>query len=199
MVANVAPSAFTVIVPHTRHPPARRLCPGAGESGKSTIFKQMRILYGKGFSDDDRRNYKSVIASNTLLSVKTLVQQADELGFAVDAAAQDAKDLVADLPDDAPIDAKVAAAITTLWADAGIRETYANRARFQLNDSAAYYFDRVGLLASPEYTPSVEDVLRSRVRTSGIIEETFRIDGVDFVMYDVGGQRNERKKWIHCL
>jgi hypothetical protein len=111
------------------------LASGAGESGKSTIFKQMRILYGKGFTDDDRRNFKPVIFSNTLLSIKTLVTQADELGFAVEA--QDAKDLIADLPDDAAIDAKVAEAITTLWADAGIRETYANRARFQLNDSAA--------------------------------------------------------------
>lgn len=25
------------------------------------------------------------------------------------------------------------------------------------------------------------------------------IDGTIFEMYDVGGQRNERKKWIHCF
>jgi guanine nucleotide-binding protein G(i) subunit alpha len=47
--------------------------------------------------------------------------------------------------------------------------------------------------------PSVDDVLRSRVRTSGIIEEAYDIGGVEFVIYDVGGQRNERKKWIHCF
>ena len=35
--------------------------------------------------------------------------------------------------------------------------------------------------------------------TSGIVEEKYVIDGVEFVMYDVGGQRNERKKWIHCF
>lgn len=58
---------------------------GAGESGKSTIFKQMRILYGKGYSDEDRRGFKPVIFSNTLLSMKTLISQADEMGFAVEA------------------------------------------------------------------------------------------------------------------
>merc|ERR1712100_830153 len=33
----------------------------------------------------------------------------------------------------------------------------------------------------------------------GIVEEAYNIDGVEFRMYDVGGQRNERKKWIHCF
>lgn len=27
----------------------------------------------------------------------------------------------------------------------------------------------------------------------------YEIDGSTFEMYDVGGQRNERKKWIHCF
>ena len=39
----------------------------------------------------------------------------------------------------------------------------------------------------------------SRVRTSGIVTERYNIDGTTFEMYDVGGQRNERKKWIHCF
>lgn len=42
-------------------------------------------------------------------------------------------------------------------------------------------------------------MLRSRVRTTGIVTETFIIDGVTFEVYDVGGQRNERKKWINCF
>jgi len=41
--------------------------------------------------------------------------------------------------------------------------------------------------------------LRSRVRTTGIVENEFEIDGNKFRMFDVGGQRNERKKWIHCF
>ena len=37
------------------------------------------------------------------------------------------------------------------------------------------------------------------MRTSGIVEEKYVIDGVQFTMFDVGGQRNERKKWIHAF
>ena len=29
--------------------------------------------------------------------------------------------------------------------------------------------------------------------------EKYVIDNTPFEMYDVGGQRNERKKWIHCF
>jgi guanine nucleotide-binding protein G(i) subunit alpha len=61
------------------------------------------------------------------------------------------------------------------------------------------YFNKIGDISAPGYIPSVEDVLRSRVRTSGIVEELYNISGVDFAIYDVGGQRNERKKWIHCF
>jgi len=49
------------------------------------------------------------------------------------------------------------------------------------------------------YLPTQQDVLRSRVRTTGIVENEFEIDGNKFKMFDVGGQRNERKKWIHCF
>jgi hypothetical protein len=54
-------------------------------------------------------------------------------------------------------------------------------------------------LAAVGYLPSNEDILSLRVRTSGITEEEYDINGVTFAMYDVGGQRNERKKWIHCF
>ena len=44
--------------------------------------------------------------------------------------------------------------------------------------------------------PTDEDILASRVRTCGIVEEHYVIDDVTFVVIDVGGQRNERKKSV---
>ena len=61
------------------------------------------------------------------------------------------------------------------------------------------FFEKVEAIAGEDYCPTLKDVLQMRVRTSGIVEEEYIIDGVKFVMYDVGGQRNERKKWIHCF
>ncbi len=45
---------------------------GAGESGKSTIFKQMKILHGV-ISDDIIRQATSVVYNNTLTSLKILI------------------------------------------------------------------------------------------------------------------------------
>ena len=56
---------------------------GAGESGKSTIFKQMRILYGKGFSEEDRRSFIPVVHANVISSARTLLQYATEWGVPV--------------------------------------------------------------------------------------------------------------------
>lgn len=52
---------------------------------------------------------------------------------------------------------------------------------------------------TPGYVPTEQDVLRSRVKTTGIIETQFSFKDLNFRMFDVGGQRSERKKWIHCF
>ena len=49
-------------------------------------------------------------------------------------------------------------------------------------------------IAAASYTPSEDDVLRARSRTTGVIENAFTISDNQFVMFDVGGQRSERKK-----
>ena len=54
---------------------------GAGESGKSTIFKQMRILFGAPLSDEEKNQITPVVYSNTLASMKLLVQAVISMGY----------------------------------------------------------------------------------------------------------------------
>jgi GTPase SAR1 family protein len=54
-------------------------------------------------------------------------------------------------------------------------------------------------IARDDYEPSITDILNARARTTGIVESHYIIKGVEFVIVDVGGQRNERKKWMHCF
>lgn len=49
------------------------------------------------------------------------------------------------------------------------------------------------------YIPTDQDLLRSRLRTTGITETIFDLGQLTYRMFDVGGQRSERKKWIHCF
>ena len=66
-------------------------------------------------------------------------------------------------------------------------------------DNGCSYFDSINRIAQPDYLPNDQDVLRSRVKTTGITETTFIIGELTYRMFDVGGQRSERKKWIHCF
>jgi len=68
-----------------------------------------------------------------------------------------------------------------------------------LNDSAVYYFKEIERMADPNYLPTDQDILRSRVKTTGITETMFRVGELTYRLFDVGGQRSERKKWIHCF
>lgn len=54
-------------------------------------------------------------------------------------------------------------------------------------------------MAAPNYMPTDQDILRSRVKTTGITETMFQVGDLTYRLFDVGGQRSERKKWIHCF
>lgn len=171
---------------------------GAGESGKSTLFKQMITIYGKGYKESERKTFAPIIYNNIITAMKTLCHQCDVAEFTC--LERDLMDkLEEELKGDEEIDEVIGKAIKKLWEDPGIQATYDMRAKYQLTDSASYFFARLAEIQKPSYIPTQQDVLRSRVRTTGIVENGFDIDGNQFKMFDVGGQRNERKKWIHCF
>jgi len=172
---------------------------GAGESGKSTIFKQMKLIYGKAYTTDELRQSIPTVYTNIITSMKILVEQTVTYSFQDDVLAKESFELVKRLDDSASIDMVVGGAISELWNDPGIQKTWSHRNEFQIVESVMYYFNRINIIKQPTYVPDKDDVLYSRVRTSGIITESYVIDGITFEMYDVGGQRNERKKWIHCF
>jgi GTPase SAR1 family protein len=94
--------------------------------------------------------------------------------------------------------------VRTLWGDPGIQEVWSRRSEFQIIDSHTKYFDRLEEVASEGYVPTVDDILLCRTRTTGINTIQLEIKDVNeaintFFIYDVGGQRNERRKWIHCF
>eukprot|EP00455_Lapot_gusevi_P019741 TRINITY_DN2102_c0_g1_i6.p1 TRINITY_DN2102_c0_g1~~TRINITY_DN2102_c0_g1_i6.p1 ORF type:complete len:226 (+),score=58.31 TRINITY_DN2102_c0_g1_i6:61-738(+) len=81
----------------------------------------------------------------------------------------------------------------------GIQRTFEYRALFHLPDSAKYFLDKLDEVTDPNYLPSYEDILRVRVRTTGVVRTNFVSQQRRFEVYDVGGQKSERKKWIHLF
>ncbi|KAJ3149101.1 guanine nucleotide-binding protein subunit alpha [Geranomyces michiganensis] len=175
---------------------------GAGESGKSTILKQMKLIHDNGYSAEERETFREIVFSNTVQSMRVILEAMANMNIPLASAPESHRACILELPHQIEADAfpaDAAAAVRALWADAGVQACFARSREYQLNDSAKYYFESIDRIAAADYVPTDQDVLRSRVKTTGITENTFHIGDLTYRMYDVGGQRSERKKWIHCF
>lgn len=154
-----------------------------------------------GFTKQERSLSKGVVFANIIINMKSLLEKCGTHTNVSCMNADLAKEFMAipDAENVANIDSVVGESIRKLWADEGVQCTWKVRAEFQVQDSLKFYCCDIDRIMASEYIPNNQDVLRARVRTSGIVEEHFKIGDVPFVIFDVGGQRNERKKWIHCF
>lgn len=175
---------------------------GAGEAGKSTFARQMQILYLDGFSEEERVAQKPVIFCNILDSAQKLsaavMEKFDDLDYDAD---MEGPGTVAniDLTEDIELTPELVKYVKNIWDHPATQEAYTRSSEFQLNDTAEYFFTEIDRIAQRDYVPSDTDMLRLRKKTTGIIETKFLVEELNFRMVDVGGQRNERKKWIHCF
>ena len=74
------------------------------------------------------------------------------------------------------------------------------QAKLHLNGPCAHFFDSIDKISSSTYDPTDKDILMQRRPTTGLMEQYIQIteyENVKFQMVDVGGQKNERRKWIH--
>ncbi|KAF7666461.1 hypothetical protein LDENG_00106610 [Lucifuga dentata] len=175
---------------------------GTGESGKSTFIKQMRIIHGSGYSEADRKGFTRVVFQNIVTAIQALIHAMKILSidYIDDNNSKHAEKLSQlEMEQVSVLEAWQADAIRRVWNDHGVQRCYDRRREFQLSDSAKYYLSDLDRITAPFYIPTLQDILRVRVPTTGIIEYPFNLSKVIFRMVDVGGQRSERKKWIHCF
>ncbi|KAM8889706.1 guanine nucleotide-binding protein subunit alpha-14-like [Synchiropus picturatus] len=175
---------------------------GTGESGKTTFIRQMRIIHGRGFSEEERRAFAKCIFQNILTAMNAMTTAMSTLripytnpqneGFAK--LLQQVNTVQVTQLDQRYIDA-----IRRLWADPGIRICYSRRCEYQLLDSTEYYMNNLDRISTQDYIPTEQDVLRVRFPTTGIHDYSFNIKTITLRIVDVGGQKSERRKWIHCF
>eukprot|EP01091_Cochliopodium_minus_P019717 TRINITY_DN837_c0_g1_i1.p1 TRINITY_DN837_c0_g1~~TRINITY_DN837_c0_g1_i1.p1 ORF type:complete len:339 (+),score=58.54 TRINITY_DN837_c0_g1_i1:61-1077(+) len=179
---------------------------GTGASGKSTLAKQMRILFLNGFQNEKERSvYTELVYYNILSSIKTLVIQASMFKYALSKENENIGDEFKNMTiqmNDIELTEERAKGIKNLWKDESIQKTFERQSEYQLDDCCSYFFNNLDRIVQPKYIPTLDDILQVRAKTSGISETVFGMKGkknVEIKIVDVGGQRNERKKWIHCF
>ncbi|KAL7750982.1 guanine nucleotide-binding protein subunit alpha [Sorochytrium milnesiophthora] len=181
---------------------------GAGESGKSTVFKQMQLIYGSGYSDADRVAVRSVIFSNIAAGMRTIIEavMSDANGSLLprekvfDIEENDCRTIYAcaTVVQSDAMPPELANAVLNVWKSAPVRAILSKNAEFQLPVSLNY-MDEFERIRQPGYIPTDQDILRMRVKTTAIVEKSFLVNEFVYRIIDVGGQRSERRKWVHCF
>ncbi|CAG9538873.1 unnamed protein product [Cercopithifilaria johnstoni] len=178
---------------------------GPGECGKSTILKQMRLLHTSGFTDEEINQQKTVIYNNIVQGMASILRgmKKFDIPFENPDRTVDARiviDTFKSYIESEPLTPTLIAALKKLWADKQVRKNVHERgSEFHIAESTAYFLDSIDRISLPDYKPTQKDILLSRIKTTGIVEVKFKIKNVNFRIFDVGGQRSERKKWIHCF
>uniref|UniRef100_A0A914W015 Guanine nucleotide-binding protein alpha-1 subunit n=1 Tax=Plectus sambesii TaxID=2011161 RepID=A0A914W015_9BILA len=177
---------------------------GTGESGKSTVLKQMKIIHDHGFTESEALQRKSMVYANVLQSMGAILSAMNDLKIYLDSKERetDARlilEVLSRKEETEPMSERMFEAVRNLWADTGVNKAFSRRTEYQLNDSAQYFLDSLDRIHEKNYLPSEQDILHTRVATMGVIEVSFQMKNREWRVFDVGGQRSQRKKWIHCF
>ncbi|KAK5608818.1 hypothetical protein CRENBAI_019845 [Crenichthys baileyi] len=175
---------------------------GAGESGKTTFIRQMKIIHGRGFSEEERKAFSKCIHQNIFTAIKAMTGAMTTLKIPYTSSEnerfaqwlQDVNTLHI-----VHLERGYSDGIRRLWSDGGIRICYSRRCEYQLLDSTEYYLNNLERISAQDYIPTEQDVLRVRFPTTGIHDYSFTIKNITLRIVDVGGQKSERRKWIHCF
>ncbi|GAM18327.1 hypothetical protein SAMD00019534_015020 [Acytostelium subglobosum LB1] len=175
---------------------------GAGECGKSTIFKQLKILQDNGkWTENELIEFRNSIFVNVTTQMQVLLAAAEQ--FNADLLPDNIEPAIRIKEYQSLSDAwtkTIGEDCAKVWSDPAIKTIYERRDKdFQLNDSAKYFFDSLERISLPNYLPTPQDALRSRVMTKGIVEADVVFEDISMKVVDVGGQRSQRRKWIHCF
>uniref|UniRef100_A0A0N5B398 Guanine nucleotide binding protein, alpha subunit n=1 Tax=Strongyloides papillosus TaxID=174720 RepID=A0A0N5B398_STREA len=178
---------------------------GGSECGKTTIFKQMRVLHLNGFSDADKDQYKEMIITNTIQSLGQLIDACKKYRIMPEALMEKHIEIFCIFRNEflnkhcTSVPPDIARTMKKIWNTSQIQNVYQKRWNFPLLDNAKYFLQSIDRIFANDYVPTTDDILHCRHPTTEINELIFRYKKANFRMVDVGGQRSERRKWIHCF
>jgi len=176
---------------------------GTGDSGKSTFFKQIRAIHSasdKRLSNAEQKKFVKVLRQNVKYSMQCLITSCRERKCELPKLAEKVESAIG-AEDPEQLSDDTANLIDKLWKEKSIQEAFKKRQELKIHvpTNAEYYFENVLRFADPDFAPSFEDIMMSKLKTTGVQETKFESDGNEVVLVDVGGQRSERRKWLHCL
>lgn len=180
---------------------------GTGESGKTTIFKQARTLYGRGYNERERTAFRTPIYQNIILQMQAVIRfrahSNIDLQYPENSEHEETIKSLGRARKLKKLEPFHFNALRSVWKDNAIQKSWSEKSRYQVFDCLDYFLNEENLkrieAAGKNYVPTLDDTLHVRYRTAGIVVEKLKMRNILLELYDVGGQRTERRKWIDCF
>lgn len=175
---------------------------GSGDSGKSTVLKQMRLIHKVGFSPEEIESYRQLVFNNLINGMRLVLEALQVFDISVEAPNRAYIAMVEsapDLKDGEPFPIEYRDPLHALWKDTGIKKAISRGNEVALPENLKYFYPQLDRFFDPAYKPLDQDILHCRAQTTGITETVFRLKTHELHLLDVGGQKSERRKWIHCF
>jgi len=160
----------------------------------------MKLIHLHGYSTKELKEFIPTVLSNILTCLQDIIIGADKLKIEIDLSQQEIIRWLNEATELEPESFREKLEdIKKFVEEKGVQQILSRSNEFQIAGSFEYWFEALDRIAEPNFIPLVNDVLRLRVTTTGIVETSFEYQGTKFKLTDVGGQRSERRKWIHCF
>ncbi|KAK5671853.1 hypothetical protein QVD99_001683 [Batrachochytrium dendrobatidis] len=180
----------------------RVLVLGSGDSGKTTLMKQLKILHAGGYCDQERQSYNEKICDNIVDSMLAILALLHIKNISVkNITTKTNIDLLRNYfqtsPEEVlqkPLTADIAQIIQKLWADEDIKGAFYSTTTIQ--DTAPYFLADPVKFTSLSYKPTDTDILNTRLPTIQVSESIIKLEKNTVHFFDVGGQQKYRKQWI---
>ncbi|KAI0089980.1 heterotrimeric G protein alpha subunit 4 [Irpex rosettiformis] len=175
---------------------------GSGDSGKSTILKQMRLIHRVPFSTQEVESYRQLVFNNLTHGLKYVLDAMEDMELKVSEDNLQYIQLIEDaqdIRDGQPYPMEYLEPLRKLWEDTNVQKCWERGNEAALPDNLSYFFADLDRLFDQSYAPNEQDIVHTRARTIGITETVFHLRENEMLMVDVGGRKSERRKWIHCF
>jgi len=175
---------------------------GSGDSGKSTVLKQMRLIHRIPFDAREIEHYRQLVFNNLTRGMQALLESMEDMDLKLTDELQEYIEMIEnapDLRDGEPFPMNFYDPLKSLWGDSSVQQAWQRGNEAALPENLVYFFSDIDRLFDPTYQPHEQDIVHCRARTIGITETTFKLREHEMLMVDVGGQKSERRKWIHCF
>jgi GTPase SAR1 family protein len=178
---------------------------GSGGSGKSTFAKQMKVMFLGGFNEKERMLFVEFIHLNVLNGLKMVVRAMSDRQLEPEnkellKTFEMVKFMTPSHGNVEIVTPQMGEELQKFWKDPQVQHVWDTYADARGDESVQYFFnDLERVVCQAGFIPTLDDVLHVRMKTTGIKELNFAHEGFTFRVVDVGGQKSERRKWIHCF